>query len=246
MESTFSRNDQRAIVAEFLGTFFFVFVGTGAVMAVGGAQNTGALVCIALAHGIGILVAVAMTANLSGGHINPAVTIAMMVTKNIKAPLAAAYIVAQLAAAALGSLLLKLCMPDVLEGQAPFLGAHNIAEGMASSEGLLMEIILTAFLVTVIFTTAVSRKGWGINAPIAIGLAITAIHFVAVPFTGASVNPARSFGPALVANEWDNFWVYIIGPAAGGLLVAAFWLFFKDLGDESLEPAPVVETPADA
>lgn len=246
MESTFSRNDQRAIVAEFLGTFFFVFVGTGAVMAVGGAGNTGALVAIALAHGIGILTAVAMTANLSGGHINPAVTLAMMVTKNIKAPLGVAYIVAQFAAAALGSLLLKLCMPDVLEGQAPFLGAHNIAEGMASSEGLLMEIILTAFLVAVIFNTAVSRKGWGLNAPIAIGLAVTAIHFVAVPFTGASVNPARSFGPALVANEWDNFWVYIVGPSAGGLLVAAFWLFFKDMGNESLEPAPAPEPATEA
>lgn len=238
----FTKNDQRAVIAEFFGTLFFVFLGTGAVAAaIGGFRGDAALVVIAIAHGIGILIAVAWTANLSGGHINPAVTLAMMVTRNIKSALGVAYIVAQLAGAALGSLLLKLSLPKILEGDAGGnLGRHGIAEGMATSEALLLEIILTAFLVIVIFNTAVSRKGWGLNAPIAIGLAVMAIHFIAVPFTGASVNPARSFGPAVVTNEWKDFWVYILGPAIGSLLAAGFWMFFKDFGEDSLDPSAEV------
>jgi MIP family channel proteins len=238
MES-FTKNDRRAIVAEFLGTMYFVFLGTGAVVAaVGGFGGNEALVAIAMAHGIGILTAVAWTANISGGHINPAVTLAMIVTKNIKVALGIAYIVAQLAGAALGSLLLKLVVPKVIEGDGGAnLGRHALADGMAKPEGLLLEIILTSFLLVVVFNTAVSKKGWGINAPIAIGLAIMLIHFVGIPFTGASVNPARSFGPALVTNDWENFWIYIAGPCAGALIAAAGWMFFRSMGDDALEEA---------
>ncbi|MEO8538349.1 MAG: MIP family channel protein [bacterium] len=242
----FTKNDQRAVLAEFLGTMFFVFLGTGAVVAAiavaGGGLEPAAFVGIAIAHGLGILIAVAWTANLSGGHINPAVTLAMIVTKNIKAPLGVAYMIAQFAGAAVGSLLLKLVTAKQLEGAAGGnLGLHGLAPGLSKAEGLGLEIICTAFLVVVIFNTAVSKKGWGINAPIAIGLAVMLIHFVAVPFTGASVNPARSFGPALVDNDWTNFWIYIVGPAVGALIVAFFWEYvWKNLGDDSLadEPAP--------
>jgi glycerol uptake facilitator-like aquaporin len=131
-----------------------------------------------------------------------------------------------------GSLLLFLAMPDQVDDN---LGFHALADGMAAGEGLLLEIIMTAFLVVVIYNVAVSKKGWGNNAPIAIGLAIMAIHFVAVPFTGASVNPARSLGPALVANEWGDFWIYIVGPAVGAAIAAGLWMFWKDMGDEALE-----------
>lgn len=233
----FTRNDQRAIVAEFLGTLFFVFLGTGAVVAaigVTGGLDAAALVAIAIAHGLGILIAVAWTANLSGGHINPAVTVGLFIAKHISGPLAVAYIVAQLAGAAAGSLLLKLVIPDDIEGQTK-LGLHSINPGMATVEGLGMEIILTAFLVLVIFNVAVSARGWGNNAPIAIGLAVMAIHFIAVPWTGASVNTARSFGPALVMNDWADFWVYIVGPVVGGAIIGVGWLFFKDMGDDALD-----------
>lgn len=247
MESApFSKNDIRAVFAEFLGTMFFVFVGTGAVVATLAFETsniaaiTGAsLIAIALAHGIGILTAAAWTGNVSGGHINPAVTLAMMFTRNIKVGLGLAYMVAQFAGAAAGSGLLKLCTSNDLEGT---LGSHHLT-GVAKGEGLLLEIILTAFLVTVIFTTAVSKKGWGLNAPIAIGLAVTVIQFVAVPFTGASVNPARSFGPFLVANSWNSndnndWWIYFTAPFIGALIAAAIWLIYKDMGDDSLDPDP--------
>jgi MIP family channel proteins len=241
MEIAFTRDDQRAIAAEFLGTMFFVFLGCGSVVAavgtVGGLDGA-ALVAISLAHGIGILTAVAWTARLSGGHINPAVTLAMMVTRNIEIPKGVAYIVAQLAGAVAGALLLKWAAPNAAEAFSN-LGAHGIASGVAEGEGLLYEIIGTAFLVIVIFNVAVSKKGWGSNAPIAIGLAIALIHFVMVPITGASVNPARSFGPAVVANEWGDFWIYIIGPALGAVIVAAIWLVWKDWGEDlEAEEAP--------
>lgn len=234
----FTKNDQRAIAAELLGTMFFVIVGTGAVVsavAVSGGLDGPALIAIALAHGIGILTAAAWTGNISGGHINPAVTLAMIVTKHISVPKGVAYIVAQLVGAVIGSLLVKLAMPNGFEGG---LGNHSINPVMTTGEGLVLEIILTAFLVLVIYNTAVSKKGWSINAPIAIGLAVAVIHLVAVPWTGASVNPARSFGPALVANEWDDFWVYILGPAIGALIIGAMWLVWREWGEDALEDAP--------
>lgn len=231
----FTKNDQRAVVAEFIGTMFFVFLGTGAVVATGAFKGDAALVVIAIAHGIGILTAVAWTANISGGHINPVVSLAMIVTRNIKPALGVAYMVAQFAGAAAGSLLLKLATGAAFEGKGPgALGGHTINPEIAVGEGLLLEIICTAFLVLVIYNTAVSKKGWGLNAPIAIGLAVMLIHFAAVPFTGASVNPARSFGPALVTGEFGDFWVYLVGPGVGALLVAFFWQFWKSMGDDAL------------
>jgi MIP family channel proteins len=227
----FTGNDQRAVAAEFLGTMFFVFLGTGSVVAavnLSGQLDTPALIAISIAHGLGILTAVAWTANLSGGHINPAVTLAMIISRNIRPPLGVAYIVAQLAGAVVGSLLLKAAIPDDFQAG---LGAHALNGAMSSGRGLLLEALMTAFLVLVIYNVAVSTKGWSINAPIAIGLSILLIHFVGVFWTGASVNPARSFGPALVANEWDDFWVYVLGPAIGAAVIAAAWLFWKGLGD---------------
>ena len=232
----FSKNDQRAVVAEFLATAYFVFLGCGSVVGAlhfAGGNDTAVLVCIAIAHGLGILTAVAWTANLSGGHINPAVTIGVMLSRNMRWALGVAYIVAQMAGAALGAFLLKLVIPNAAEGD---LGLHALAPGVTKLEGIGLEIIMTTFLVWVIFNTAVSKKGWANNAPIAIGLAIMLIHFVGVPWTGSSVNPARSFGPALVTNDWHNFWIYLLAPSIGGALVGVAWLWWKVFGDDNLEP----------
>jgi MIP family channel proteins len=239
----FSKNDMRAIAAEFLGMLFFVFVSAGGVVgALAFAEATpiqsgllitgGTLVAIALAHGIGILVAVAWTANLSGGHINPAVTLAMLATKHITAHKAAAYIVAQCLGAIAGGVLLKLAIPADSEGK---LGLHSLGFGTSEGEALLMEALMTGFLVLVIFNVAVSNKGWGTNAPIAIGLTVLLIHLVAVPFTGASVNPARSLGAAVAANDYKDYWIYVIGPCVGALVVAAGWLGWRNLGEDKLE-----------
>ncbi len=245
MDTTFTKNDQRAIAAEFLGTLLFVFIGTGAAVGatevLGAGLDSSALLVIALAFGLGILIAVAWTANISGGHINPAVTLAMIIAKKITVPLGVAYMVAQFAGAAVGSLLLLLCMPDSVDDN---LGRQALADGMANGEGLLLEILMTAFFLIVIFNVAVSNKGWGLNAPIAIGLAIAVIHLIGVPFTGASVNPARTFGPDLVTGEWDDFWLYLVGPFGGAAIVAFGWLWWKDYGEDSLDPDAASAAPA--
>ncbi len=249
---TLTRNDRRAIVAELLATLLFVFVGTGAVVAAFyWAQDGGsALAVISLAHGFGILVAVAWTAKLSGGHINPAVTVAMLIARKITPTLAGAYIVAQCLGAIAASLLLKLAISNPVEGE---LGKHSLAPDFAVMEGFLLEVILTFFLVLVVFNLAVSKKGWGDFAPIGIGLAIMLIHFVAVPFTGASVNPARSLGPALIDNDWgdgyfgDFLLLYIVAPVVGAAIAALGWQWWKSFGDDNLdpdEPAQPASTPA--
>ena len=216
----------RASFAELLATLLFVFLGAGAVVATGtllGEELTSArLLAIATAHGLAIALLVAATAHISGGHINPAVTLGAMLTRNIGLVRGVMYIVAQLVGATIGALLLLAVLPE--EGN---LGAHALGAGVDVGAGVLVEIILTFTLVFVVFATAIDPKGLGQIAPLAIGFAVLVDHFVGVPLTGASMNPARSFGPALVAGEWADHWVYWVGPLIGGALAAAVyrWVF---------------------
>lgn len=259
-----TRNDQRAIAAEFLATLFFVFIGCGAVIAtelvflqgaIGGGElgrfDNGRLLVISLAHGLAILVAVAWTAKLSGGHINPAVTVAMIIAGKTKPMLGVIYIVAQCVGAIVGALLLMLVIPESdgvnFEGS---LGKHTLNQAMSVGEGMALEGILTFFLVLVVFNVAVSSKGWGDFAPIAVGIAVLIIHFVAVFWTGASVNPARSLGPAIVDNEWgddyfqDFLLLYIVAPVIGGAVAAGAWLFWRNFGDDKLDEGDPPAAPA--
>ncbi|MBI4571152.1 MAG: MIP family channel protein [Chloroflexi bacterium] len=223
----FTLKTWRGAAAEFIGTGLFVFLGTGTVVSLlnvlGGPPVTDPafVTGVAIAHGLGILLAVAATANISGGYINPAVTFAAAMTGKLKISTAVLYVAAQLAAAVLAVLLLKA----VIAGPAELghLGAHSLNTailedqvGDGAGAGLLVEIVLTFALVFVVFATAIDPKGPKHLAPAAIGLVILADHFVGVPLTGASMNPARSFGPALVANFWDDQWVYWLGPLIGG------------------------------
>jgi aquaporin TIP len=243
-----SERTWRAVLAEFMAVLLFVFIGAGAVVAVVGvlgrspADDIGALVAIAFAHGLAIAVLVAATARISGGHINPAVTFSMVVTGRMKAGPGVLYVAAQLGGAVVGALLLDAVLVSEVEGN---LGAHALNDSALSSNvaGLIVEIILTFAFVFTVFAVAVDPRGPANLAPIAIGLAILIDHFVGVPLTGASMNPARSFGPALVANEWDDHWVYWIGPLAGGALAGLIYYFVYLTGgeddDDRLEPARV-------
>jgi len=220
----------RAVVAEFIATLLFVFVGAGAVAVVTGVlerspgEDAAALAAIALAHGLAIALLVAAIASISGGHINPAVTFAAVITGRMKAAPGVLYVVAQLAGAVVGALLLKIVLVEGVEGN---LGAHALNLDALSSEGagLLVEVVLTFVLVFTVFATAVDPRGMVNLAPVAIGLAVLVDHFVGVPLTGASMNPARSFGPALVADAWDDHWVYWLGPLAGGGLAGLVYYF---------------------
>ncbi|MBI2172572.1 MAG: MIP family channel protein [Chloroflexi bacterium] len=218
----------RAALAELIATLLFVFIGAGAVVSSGmlGATDSARLVAIALAHGLAIAIMVAATAHISGGHINPAVTVAQVVTRKMGLAKGVMYVAAQLIGAAVGAFLLALVIPDAAEG---VLGSHALGNGVTVGGGLAIEAVLTFALVFVVYATAVDSRGPGAIAPLAIGLAVLAIHLIAVPLTGASVNPARSFGPALAANQWADHWIYWVGPLVGGALAGIVYqvLFIK-------------------
>ena len=228
----FGAKTWRAVLAELIATLLFVFVGAGSVVVVTGVigaspgDDAAALTAIALAHGLAIAVVVAGTAKISGGHVNPAVTFGAVISGRMKLTTGILYVGAQLAGAVIGALLIKAAVVGDVEGN---LGAHalnlNALDGKGG--GVLVEAVLTFVLVFTVFATAIDRRGMGNLAPIAIGLAILIDHLVGVPLTGASMNPARSFGPALVADAWDNHWVYWVGPLAGGGIAAlAYYLTF--------------------
>ena len=236
----FGTRTWRAVLAELIATLLFVFVGAGSVVAVVGVlgSNPGfqgdpaALAAIAFAHGLAIALLVAGTARISGGHINPAVTFGAVITGRMKLSTGVLYVGAQLAGAVVGALLLEAAVLGEFEAN---LGAHSLNLDVLDGKGagVLVEAVLTFVLVFTVFATAIDPRGMANIAPIAIGLAVLVDHFVGVPLTGASMNPARSFGPALVADAWDNHWVYWVGPLAGGGIAAlVYYLTFMWGRDE--------------
>jgi aquaporin NIP len=204
----------RRSAAEAMAAFALVFAGCGAIVA--NAQYDGALgaVGVSLVFGLIIMVMVYATGHLSGAHINPAVTVAFTVSRHFPARDAAAYIAAQLIGAIAGALVLLAVWPD----QPGNLGATvpNIGVGSA----FVYELVLTAFLMFVIMAVATDTRAVGAAAAIAIGGTVGLDALFGGPVTGASMNPARSFGPALAAGEWTDFWIYIAGPIVGAALGA--------------------------
>ncbi|HEY8001524.1 MAG TPA: MIP family channel protein [Solirubrobacterales bacterium] len=205
----------RRAVAEGLAAFALVFAGCGAIVT--NASYDGALgaVGIALVFGLIIMVMIYATGHLSGAHINPAVTVAFTLTRHFPARDATAYIAAQLAGAVCGALLLLAVWP----GQPADLGATVPSIGVGSA--LVYETVLTAFLMFVIIAVATDTRAVGAAAAIAIGATVGLDALFGGPVTGASMNPARSFGPALASGQWTDFWIYIVGPVAGAALGAA-------------------------
>ena len=214
----------RSVLAELIATLLFVFVGAGSVVVLGGVNDTGGLVAVALTHGLAIALLVAATAKISGGHINPAVTFGAVITGRMKLSTGVLYLGGQIAGAVIGALLLEAAIVGQYEGN---LGAHSLNLELLDGQGaaVLVEAVLTFVLVFTVFATAMDPRGLVGVAPIAIGFAILVDHLVGVPMTGASMNPARSFGPALVADAWDDHWVYWVGPLIGGGLAALVYYF---------------------
>ena len=207
----------RALVSEFVGTFILVFAGCGAVVASAG------LVGVALAFGIAVAVVVAATAHVSGAHINPAVTFSLLIAGKIKAGKAGAYVLVQLAGAALAALALRSLLP-ASSWQPVHLGATVLSPHVSPLAGVGIEAILTFFLVFTIFGAAVDPRGPGVPAAaFAIGLVVTMDIIVGGGFTGGSMNPARSFGPALASGTWGDWWVYLVGPLVGGAIACVIY-----------------------
>jgi aquaporin TIP len=218
----------RRAAAEFVGTFALIFVGAGAVLVAAPSLGAGNLE-IALANGLVIGVMASAVGHISGGHFNPAVTLGFLVTGRLSPVLAGAYWVAQFTSAVAGALLLKWIFPTDVQGS---LGAPAVGPGIETEAALIIEAILTFFLVWVIFATAADPRGtFKSIAGLAIGLTITLDALMAGPLTGAAMNPARAFGPELAANDWTDFWIWYIGPFAGGVLgaLAYEWLYLRPL-----------------
>lgn len=208
----------KAYLAEFIATFTLVFIGAGAIcldVTKGGVGLLG----IAFAHGLAILVMVAATAHISGAHINPAVTFGAWVGKKISTQNAFGYIVAQLAGASFGAYSLKCFYPSM----PAMLGNPVLDASLTYGQGIFAEAVLTFLLVFVIFGSAIDSKSAQNSAPLAIGLVITADILMGGPLTGAAMNPARAFGPALVTQSWVNHGIYWAGPLIGGGLAGLLY-----------------------
>jgi aquaporin TIP len=235
----------RKLVVEALGTFALCFMGIGAIILTQGQD----IVAIAFAHGLAIGLMVLAVGHISGGHFNPAVSIGFLVSRRISPQEAGAYIVAQLVGAVLGAGALTLAYND-LDRNAVDLGVPKVgtsmttdpAELLSAGNALFMEMILAFFLMFVIFGTAVDRRSGGrAIAGLAIGLTITMDIFAGGAVSGAAMNPARWFGPAVVQQEFADFWIWIVGPVIG-MVVAAFLYneFLMGRGNGDAEPEEVI------
>ncbi|EPS72940.1 hypothetical protein M569_01821 [Genlisea aurea] len=222
---SFSIASIKAYIAEFISTFIFIFAGVGSAIAYNKLSSDAALdppglVAIAVGHALALFVTVSIAANISGGHVNPAVTFGLAVGGQITILTGIFYWIAQLLGAAVGALLIKFATGS----PAP---THSVAAGLGAFEGVVFEIIITFGLVYTVYATAVDPKKGSIGtvAPIAIGFIVGANILAAGPFSGGSMNPARSFGPALVSGDFSGHWVYWIGPLVGGGLAGVVYTY---------------------
>lgn len=214
----------RPLAAEFIGTLLFVFLGAGSVVAfVANGPTTGSIgpLGVALAHGVGMAIIVSMTMSISGGHINPAVTIGLWIANRFEGRRVGVYILAQLLGALAGAALVKGILPRGAVSLAVG-GTPRLAGDVTFAQGIWVEAVLTFFLVSAVFGTAVSSEAPKI-AGFGIGLAIFVAALVGGSFTGAVLNPARAIGPALVAWQWNAHAVYWIGPLIGAGVAGALW-----------------------
>jgi MIP family channel proteins len=212
------------LLAEFIGTFAFVFIGAGAAAVVGDGVGLSGIAAIAFAHGLTIMVFAFAYGTVSGGHMNPAVTVGVLAAGAMRPVDAAGYIISQL----VGSILAALLLRAVLGGAATGLGtpalAHNIALGATTltitpAAGFVIEAVLAFFLVTVVLSTAVAGRAGGL-APLAIGMTVTLNIIMGGPLTGAPFNPARALGPMIATDNLSDAWLYLAAPIVGAVVAA--------------------------
>lgn len=255
-----SCNISKKFIAELIGTFFLVFFGTGSAVVTlliddgvnHGAAGIGLLgglgdwLAIGLAFGLTVMACIYVFGKISGAHLNPAVTIGLLVSKNISLIDSVYYIVAQAIGAVLGSLLLFVCLgaPAVTIGG---LGATAPGLSVGYIPAMIAECIGTFFLMLVVMGVAVDKKADPGVAGISIGMTVAAVIIVLGAFTGASINPARTFGPYLMdtllggANLWGFFPIYLVGPIVGAILAALVYSYLAKGNDACALPQPFEE-----
>ncbi len=215
-------------LAEFIGTFAIVFFGAGSICASALPGVTFGLTGIALVFGLVVSIMVSTLGHVSGAHFNPAVTFMALMTRRVDAVLAGAYVAAQILGGLAGAGVLHLAFGPEIGAKVSY-GTTTVSPALSAVSGLGIEAVLTFFLVLVIFGTAIDARGSRLGGP-AIGSAVCIAVFVAGPLTGASMNPARTLGPAIVSGQWANHWIYWVGPLVGAALAAVVY-------DKLLAPA---------
>ena len=239
------------LLAEFIGTFSFVFIGASAAAVVGTGLGLSGIVAVAFAHGLTIMAFAFAYGSVSGGHMNPAVTVGVLAAGAMGAGEAIGYIVSQLIGGVGGALFLQI----VLGGSGAGLGtpalAHNLALGATSltitpAAGFMIETVLAFFLVTVVLSTAVAGRA-GSLAPLAIGMTLTFNILMGGALTGAPFNPARALGPMLATNNFSNAWLYLTAPIVGAIVAAILHTGLARLAHEGMaaEPRTAREAPAE-
>lgn len=209
--------DGKAFVAEFIGTFTLVFIGIGAIaMATDGSAG---LLAIALAHGLALAVMISATAAVSGGHLNPAVSFGLWLAGKLPISSLIGYVIAQVLGALAATTLILVALPEQV--RAVSFGTPALADGVGIGSAIILEAVLTFFLVFTVYGTAVDRRAPKVGG-LFIGLSVTMGILVAGPLTGGALNPARHLGPALVAGGefLGQAWLYWVGPLLGGALAA--------------------------
>ncbi|KAL2097296.1 hypothetical protein ACEWY4_006503 [Coilia grayii] len=221
----------RAVSGEFLATLIFVLLSLGSTINWATDKENPSpadLVLISLCFGLSIATMVQCFGHISGGHINPAVTAAMVVTRKLSLAKAMFYVVAQCLGAMAGAGILYQVTPSTVRGG---LGVTTVNSNLSVGHALVVELFITFELVFTIFATCdAKRNDLKGSASLAIGFAVCIGHLFAIPYTGASMNPARSFGPVVVMGNWENHWVYWVGPILGGIMAAGLYeyLFCPD------------------
>ncbi len=246
MTITIDQQEWRKVLAEVVGTFFFFFIGIGGGLVVGNQAGALGILYAALAHGVALAIAISALGHISGAHFNPAVTIALMIARKINPVLALLYIIGQLLGGVLSCLALITIVPEGVWKPAslgtPAIGvwkpADKVLPIMDPTQAILLEAILTFFLVMAVFGTAVDPRANKV-AGFAIGLTVFVDILAGGPLSGGVMNPARAITPALVSGNWTNWYVWWIGPIAGAIVASIIYTYiFLPRGDE-----PVVVTP---
>ena len=214
-----------------LGAFALIFIGAGAIIVTGGAN----LVAIAIAHGLAIALMISAVGHISGGLYNPALTIGLWATRRISTVSGILYIIAQLVGAVVAALALTLLFPDVMR-EATKLGTPGVSPGIDFVQAVGIEAIATFFLMTAVFGTALDPRGPALGG-FGIGLVLTMDILAVGALTGAAMNPARAFGPALLSGTWDDHLVWWIGPIIGAVLAAVVYHYV--FADEQEAPVGV-------
>jgi len=241
-EETYHPDTLRCALAEFISTLIFVFAGEGSVIAFAkltgdGSTTPAGLVAEALAHGIGLFIGVAVSFNISGGHVNPAVTFGAFVGGHITLIRGIYYWIAQLLGATVAAGLLKYTTNGMT------IDVFGLSSGVGVGNALVFEIVMTFGLVYTVYATAIdpNRNTLQTISPICIGFIVGANILAGGAFDGACMNPARAFGPALVSWTWLHHWIYWVGPLIGGGIAAAVFEQFFIEAEPTHERLPTSE-----